>query len=112
MRPNATTILRTKISIPVIIGDNHAPNMVPTIIYAVNTRLNTADQIYQSTTQQIMSAYDQYANSIDTQSAALSWVASSVKTQSLLLACIDYYWVVCILGITGATIMLKQNFMK
>ncbi len=84
-----------------------------TVHYAyLNTRLNTADQIYQSTTQQIMSAYDQYANSIDTQSAALSWVASSVKTQSLLLACIDYYWVVCILGITGATIMLKQNFMK
>ena len=39
--PMPTTILSTEISNPVIIGENHTPNVVPTVKYALDIRLNT-----------------------------------------------------------------------
>ena len=36
-----TTILSTEISKPVIIGENHVPNVIPIVKYALDIRLNT-----------------------------------------------------------------------
>ena len=39
--PMPTTILSTEMSNPVKMGENHIPNVVPTVKYALDIRLNT-----------------------------------------------------------------------
>lgn len=81
-----------------------------TVHYDVlNDRIATNSPIYQKTLAQVANQYAKHTDPVTAQKMAFSWIESLLNQQSILLAGIDYFTLLFIVGIIGFVVMLIQK---
>ncbi len=84
-----------------------------TIHYAVlNTEIDKSNSLYQNVINRVAILYEHHLSVSKSQAQAFAWIAQSVKQQAVLLASMDYFTIVTVVGIVGMLLMIKQNLMK
>lgn len=78
----------------------------------LNSNIERSNFLYQDTVAKITSIYSEHLPLSKSHSLSLSYIAQTVKQQSIIIASMDFYMIITIIGAAGALIMIKQNLMK
>jgi hypothetical protein len=78
----------------------------------LNTRLTGGGQAYEDATRTLGDAFAPYLSGGQAVPAALGQLAQQLSQQAALLACLDFFALVCIFGLLGALVMVLQGVME
>ncbi len=78
----------------------------------LNAKFAAGDPTYLHHVQQIADSISSAVGAQVAQSISATTIAQELIQQSTLLACMDYFSVIAIVGIAGAVVMLVQRLMK
>ncbi|CAI0940355.1 Multidrug resistance protein B [Serratia ficaria] len=84
-----------------------------TVHYAVlNTYISDNNPHYTDVIEQVSALYARQATTAVADNMAFAWVAQMLKQQATLLAGLDYFLLVAMIGVVGAMVMAMQRLMK
>lgn len=78
----------------------------------LNSRFSNGDPTYVKHVQQLTDALTAWVGAQQAQSMAVAQVTQQLNQQASLLACLDYFSAITLVGIVGALVMLIQRVMK
>ncbi|SFB20890.1 Major Facilitator Superfamily protein [Collimonas sp. OK607] len=78
----------------------------------LNAKFAAGDPIYLHHVQQIANSITSAVGAQAAQSISVATLAQELTQQSTLLACMDYFSVIAMVGIAGTVVMLMQRLMK
>jgi MFS family permease len=79
---------------------------------ALNSRFNSAMTAYSDAAQALASALAPHLAAGQANSAALAQLAQQLSQQAVLMACLDYFALVAVIGLIGAVVMALQRVME
>ena len=78
----------------------------------LNVRFSPGDPIYQQTLGTLTQALASHGAGAHAEPMAVAQLAQLLGQQSMLLACLDYFGVILVVGVLGAAVMLYQRLMR
>ncbi|MGO3346675.1 MAG: MFS transporter [Marinomonas sp.] len=81
-----------------------------TVHYNVlNNNVTDGNAIFHSTLTQVATQYAKHTDIVTANKMAFSWIQSLIKQQSILWAGVDYFTLICVIGIIGFFVMFFQK---
>jgi hypothetical protein len=78
----------------------------------LNNRFHSAMPAYSDATQALAQALAPHSAAVQAPSAVLAQLAQQLSQQATLLACLDYFALVAVIGLVGACVMALQRVME
>lgn len=78
---------------------------------ALSTHFSNGDPVYEQSLHQLSTVYAA-AGAANPGALAAASLAQSLSQQATLLASLDYFWIVAVVGVLGALVMLVQRVLK